>query len=354
MQFPVDGDLAVFVYTVGKIVFGSMPQLRKNGLAVPVKYEIEEVVSSALSERQPGTFAPYDQKLAAMNYWPVCTYRVTNYGHNLMRTYINPSETSRCVVMLVELKLNVGNKQPVSSTCTLSFHTWFSNDTLLTTRNMQLKNILDRPPYQTVQECPQIKDPAEMKKVHDARAAKMGCPVPPPSTVQQVFKEINQEHDRFCEYQLAQGTFRMNPDGRSYALADKAHWRGIHNNLNPFVHRFSAWRFLPAAFVAIILPVFGALKLGPEAAAAAQSIGFPPASALQAVMLACYMVAGAVIGLALDHAAFVWVFLLTYIPLRIIAPTSLGPIPYSAFAGTVAYSIAQARKRRRAVLLPAR
>jgi hypothetical protein len=354
MRFPVDADLAVFVYTVGKVVFGSLPQLRRSVPNVPVNCEIEEVSASALSERQAAIFAPYDEKLAAMSYWPVCTYRVSNYGHNLMRTYVNPAETSRCVVMIVELNLNVAGKRPVSTTCMMSFHTRFADDTILTTRNMKLKSVLDRPPYQTVQERPYIKEPAEMKRAHDARAAKMGCPAAPPSNATRVFKAVHEEHDRFCEYQLGQGTFRLNPDRASYALADKAYWRGIRNHLNPFVHRFYALRFLPAALAAVFLPLLAVLRLAPAAAEAARNIGFPPDLAAEAMTLASYTVAGAVIGFSLENATFIWVFLLTYIPVRLVDPAALGPMPYSAFAGLVAYSIAQAKERRRAVLLPQR
>jgi len=352
MRIPVDADLMVFVFTVGNVVFGSMPKLRRNAVPVPVKYEIEEVPAPALSDGQAACFAPYDEKLREMGYWPVCTYRIANYGHNLMRTYVNPGETSRCVVMIVEIKVEVGGMQPVSSSCTMSFNTRFADDRILTTRNMKLKSILDCPSYQTVQECPYITEPAEMKRVHDAKAAKMGCPVAPASSMDRVFKELHEEHARFCDYQMAQGTFQMNPDGTSYALADKVHWRGIRNHFNPFVHRFYALRFLPAALLAVVLPVLAVLKLGPAAAAAAQNIGFSPYTAAEAMILASYMVAGAVIGFMLENATFIWVFLLTYIPVRVIGATALGPMPYSAFAGLVAHAVAQAKKRRRVVLLP--
>jgi len=352
MRFPVDADLAVFVYTVGKIVFGGLPQLRRSVPGIPVHYQVEEVSSAALSQEQAAFYEPYDQKLAAMSYWPLCNYRVTNYGHNLMRVYVNPAETSKCVVMIVEQKLKVGAMRPVGSTSLMSFHTWFTDNTLLTTRNMQLKSVLDCPPYQTVQECPYIKEPAEMKRKHDARAASMGCPVAPPASAEAVFEQLHSEHDRFCGYQLAQGVFKPGPDGKSYVMTDKPYWRGIRNHLNPFVHRFYALRFLPAALLAILLPVLAALSWAPAMASAARGVGFPPDFAAEAVMLASYMVAGAVIGYALEQATFVWVFLLTYIPVRIFAPTSLGPLPYSAFAGFVAYSVEQAKKRRRAVLLP--
>jgi hypothetical protein len=236
----------------------------------------------------------------------------------------------------------------------MSFHTRFTDDTILTTRNMKLKSVLDRPPYQIVQECPQISEPSEMKRRHDARAQSMGCPVAPPADAASTFKDLQSEHERFSAYQLASGCYRLLPGGNSYAVADKAHWRGIRNHLNPFAHRFSAARFLPAALLAAALPVLALLKLAPAAAEAARHVGFPPLAAADAVTLACYLVAGAVIGYVLEHQTFVWVFMLTYLSVRIFAGTDLGPVPYSAFAGAVAYSVAQAKKRRRAVLLPIR
>jgi hypothetical protein len=235
----------------------------------------------------------------------------------------------------------------------MSFHTRFTDDTILTTRNMKLKSVLDRPPYQTVQEYPQLDDPAEMKRRHDARAQGMGCPVAPPADMASIFKDLQSEHERSCAYQLATGAYRPLPGGTSYAIGDKVHWRGIRNYLNPFAHRFSVRRFLPAALIAAALPVFGVLEFSPAMAEAARRVGFSPVVAAEAVTLACYLVAGAIIGYVLERQTFVWVFLLTYVSVHIFAGTaSLGPIPYSAFAGSVAYSVAMAKKRRRAVLLP--
>ncbi len=352
MRFPLDADLLVFLYTTGKIVFASMPRLRRNAAKVPAHYQIDEISPSSLTEAQARYFAPYDEKLAAMNYRPVCTYRVSNYGHNLLRNYVNPMEPSRCVIMIHELALKIKGKPSPANSCTMSFHTRFTDANLLTTRNMRIKSVLDRPPYQVVQERPGITEPAEMKREHDKRAATMGCPVPPPSDPSGTFKDVQSEHVRFSEYQLAQGTYRLSDDGMSYSIADKAHWRGIRNYLNPFAHRFSVRRFLPAALVAMALPLSAVTKLAPSAADAARNLGFPPLAAAGAATLACYMIAGALIGYVLERQTFVWVFLLTYLSVRVFAGDHLGPVPYSAFAGSVAYSVAQAKKRRRAVLLP--
>jgi hypothetical protein len=95
MRFPVDVDLAAFLFVTGRILFTALPSLRKSVPHVPVLYEIENVPDASLTEAQARYFAPYDEKLAAMNYRPVCTYPIRNYGKNLTRYYVNPTETSR-------------------------------------------------------------------------------------------------------------------------------------------------------------------------------------------------------------------------------------------------------------------
>jgi hypothetical protein len=351
MHIPVDAELFVFLYTVAQIVF-SIPRLRRNAPKVPAVYRIENVPQGSLTEAQARYLAPYDQKLADMSYWPVCTYRINNYGNSLLRQYVNPAEMSRCEVMIIELALNVDGRQTFSSSCTMSFHTRFTDARILTTRNAKIKSILDCPPYQVVQERPGISEPSEMKRVHDARAQTMGSPVAPLSEPAAIFKYVQSEHERFSEYQLASGAYERLPDGNNYAIADKAHWRAIRNHLNPFANRFSIRQFLPAALVAAALPVLAFLAIAPAAAEAARNVGFSPLVASEAVILACYTLAGAIIGYVLERQTFVWVFLLTYVSARLFVGASLGPVPYSVVAGSVAYAVAQAKKRGRAVLLP--
>jgi len=347
-----DPDLIAFLATVGVIVFGSLPALRRNSVPIPERYEFQDLSFAGLSESQAAFFAPYDESLAAMNYFPTCTYRVTNYGHNLIRSYYNPAETARCVVMVVEVTSQVGNVQSLGATSLLSFHTQYADGTLFTTRNMKLKSVLDRPPYQIVQDCPNISEPARLKARHDARAHEFGCPVPPPASAAAVFKDVQDEHQRFTAFQIAQGTYKPLPGGNSYKLADKAFWRGIYNFLNPFVHRISPFKLIPASLLGAALPVFGIVWFAPAVAHAARSIGFDPAAAAQAVILACYLAAGALIGYVVEQHCFVWVFLITYVAVHMVAGLSPGGLPYSAFAGAVAHGVGQAMNRKRAILIP--
>ena len=352
MRFPVDADLAVFLYATGKILFTALPRLRQCAPHVPARYQIENVPEASLTEAQASYFAPYDEKLAAMNYRPVCTYLISNYGKNLTRHYLNPAENSRCEVVIHELALTVEGKQTFTSSCVIHFHTRFTDDRVLTTRNMKLKNILDNPPYWVLQECPQIDDPAKLKRIHDARAQTMGRPVAPPTNVDRILSDVQSEHERYSAYQLSVGGYRPVPGEDSYSLSDKVHWRGVRNYFNPFAQGISARIFFPVAFLAAALPVFARLEYAPAAAHALRILGLPAEFAAQAIIRLCYFVAGAFIGYFLEREIFLWAFLLTYVPVRLFVSGNLGIIPYSALAAGVAYFVAQVMKRRRAVLIP--
>jgi hypothetical protein len=352
MRFPVDVDLAVFLYATGKILVTALPSLRKSVPHVPARYQIENVPEASLTEAQARYFAPYDEKLAAMNYRPVCTYLISNYGKNLTRHYVNPAESSRCEVAIHELALTVAGKQTFTCSCVIHFHTRFTDDRVLTTRNMKLKNILDNPPYWVLQECPQIDDPSELKRIHDARAQNMGRPVAPLTDVDRILKDVQSEHERYSAYQLSVGGYEPLPGEDSYAFSDKVNCRSVRNFFNPFAQGISARLFFPVAILAAALPVFGRLEYAPAVAHALRTLGLPGEFAAQPIIRLCYFVAGALIGYFLERETFLWGMLLTYIPVRLFTSGNLGPIPYSALAAGVAYCVAQIKKRRRAVLIP--
>jgi hypothetical protein len=352
MRFPLDVDLAVFLYVSGKILFTALPNLRKSVPHVPILYQIENVPEASLTEAQARYCAPYDEKLAAMNYRPVCTYLISNYGKNLTRYYVNPAESSRCEVAIQELALTVEGKQTFTSNCIIHFHTRFTDDHILTTRNMKLKKVLDNPPYWVLQECPQIDDPVKLKRIHDARSQTMGSPVAPPANIDRILRDVQSEHERFSAYQLSVGGYLPLPGGDSYAFSDKVYRRGVRNYFNPFAQGLSARFFVPVAILVAALPVFARLEYAPAAANVLRVLGLPPELATQAIIRLCYFVAGSFIGYFLEREAFLWAFLLTYVPVRLFTSGGLGPIPYSALAAGVAYFVAQVMKRRRAVLIP--
>jgi len=107
MTLPIDCDLLGFLWTTAKVVLGSKPQLRKNTRPIPLRYQREVVTDSSLSEAQKQYLVPLDARLEALNYRPMCTYRVANYGANLIREYSNFADPAACTLTIVEVQTNV-------------------------------------------------------------------------------------------------------------------------------------------------------------------------------------------------------------------------------------------------------
>src|SRR5690348_4921257 len=123
MPFSLDYDAIGFLWTTAVVLFGSKPQLRKNTAPIPAHYKREVIEESALTDAQEKYFAPVDAQLAALNYRPFCTFRVANYGSNLLREYLNPADPANCTVTVVEVQTNVKGMQSTRGSQVVSFTT---------------------------------------------------------------------------------------------------------------------------------------------------------------------------------------------------------------------------------------
>src|SRR5215472_15358012 len=273
-----DRDILVFVITIVVILLTGLSALRRSVPRVPLKLQLEELPLESLTLSQSRFLAQQDGILEPLFYRPVGSYRAANFGHNLLRSYIRPGDPARCVVMVVEhsAKTRVGNQ--VSQMWQYEFITHFADGRSLSTSNMRLRSLLDSPPEFVRQACPTLRDPAEIKKRHDARAATMGAPVAPATDLGSIFLEVEGEHERLSEYRTKQGNYKLDAGGDAYVLTDRVYWRGIRNFLNPFVHRFSLPEFVLALMTAAALPLLGLMKFVPAAVAAAARNGYPPAT----------------------------------------------------------------------------
>jgi hypothetical protein len=349
VTLPLDWDLLGFLWTTARVLFATKPELRKNSVPIPVQYQRELVDDHSLTEQQKKYLAPLDQQLLKLNYRPLCTYRVANYGKNLLRQYYNPADPASCTLTIVEVRVNVKGLVAVKNSHVFNFTTRFSSGKWLTTRNMSVKTVMDSPDYRIVQECPHVTDVSQLKRRHDARAASLGIPLSPPNDVEGLFKEGDTDHERFSTHQLQRGILRLNSQGDAYVVTDRAFNRGILNHFNPFAHRLSLPVILFSILIGAVLPLFGILKLAPTLAA---QVG-PAASAISPSMLAiaaCYGIAGVILGLVAETQNYVWVMLITYVPAHLVAGSSLGSFPYSTLAFAVSYFVCQAKRRRQLVL----
>ncbi len=352
MAWLLDSDLLVFVYTLVSVLLKSPAALRAGAQTrrMPVVFQFQQLSPAELSEGQRKFFEPYDEKLAAMQYFPVCTYRVANFGHNLVRRYLNAADPASCSVLAVEVKVKTSGVVAMAHSSLLEFTTRFAGGSRLTTRNMKHKTLMDQPPGRLVQECPTVSDPAALKKRHDARCAQLGAPQPPEMNVQRGFETLQREHQSFMDYQVERGLYRREADG-CYVESGKLHWRGIRNHFNPFVHRFSPLQFAAALVLAVGIPSLAHWKAA-WVMAALPPTGLPAAALEDLVLLAGYLLAGAAVGLLLQRSTFLWTFLLTYLGVHALTGWWTSGIPFSGLAALAAYSTAQMAKRRKLILLP--
>jgi len=347
--FP-DGDLVAFFWTTIVIVFGSKAQIQNNTRRIPMKYDLQEVPEGQLTQAQKDYLKPLDTQLEAMNYRPDCTFRAANYGQNLMRRYSNPADPVSCELMIVEVKSKVGEVETARNANVVNFTSRLSDGRRLITRNMPLKSVMDRLPNHIMQECPHTSDLAALKRNHDARAAQLGPAVPGPHGAQEIFREVQSEHERFSIHQLEKGIYKRSEDGNSYQITNKAANRGIVNFFNPFASRISIPQVLFTGLIRAVLPLFGILQLAPVVAANSQGISFGFFSASTLAIAACYALAGAIIGLSGGPTNYAWIMLVTYAPAHFIAGWTFGWLPYSTIASLVSHYVKQARQRRALVL----
>jgi hypothetical protein len=345
-----DLDFFIFLYTTLTAVFMGKRQLAQNRTRIPRIYNLEEISLFALTREQNEYLEMHDRKLAALHYQPVCTYRFTNLGHNLMRSYICPGDKARCVLMLVEHQVTVKGVQSATHHCVTKFTTLFPDSKCLVTRNMKRKALLDHPPGYVIQECPTIEDPAELKRRHDARVAGMNDALWPPSEKSAIFAEIQRSHQTLSEYRSRVGNYQLDDSGNHYMVTDKTHWRGIRNHFNPFAQRVPALKLLLSIAAGSLLPL-SALLLLPRTARLAMEGGLDLLPIREPFALLFYLLAGALIGYVLEKG-FLWGFVLTYPAVHIVIGWTVGPIPYSTIAGIAAFYAMQFKMKRQLILMP--
>src|SRR6266403_123742 len=309
MPIPWDADILIFALTTAKIVLGGKKRLRESKRAIAVHDEMQEIREDALTKAQKDYIWPFDEHLTKLNYFPDFTYCVTNhrnYGQNLIRRYTNPTDSASCTLMIVELKVKVGDVESITTSSSVAFRTRFASGKHLTTRNMSRKSLMDHPPHSIVQECRHTSNLPELER----------------------------------------RILRLLPDGEAYEVTDKTRARGIWNHYNPFAKRLSLKELLLAALVGSFLPLFGILKLAPLVTGRLQGTGLSLLPLPWLPIGVCYALAGFIIGIISDRASFQWMMLVCYVPAHFIAGWSFGAAPYSTMAFLISFYVIRIKRRR--------
>jgi hypothetical protein len=353
MPIPFDLDLPIFLYVTATTLIKAVPKLRSTAgrRAIPIQIERKEVQPAELTPAQARYLAKWDAKLAAINYQPACTYTATLFGRNLSRIYTSPNDKAQCHVLIIELKTE-SEVEVVGHHDVITFTTEYADGRKAITSGKSNPKFSEPPPYYIAQRCPRISDPAQLKRKHDRLTRDLGEPSWQPTAAQEIFKQMQHNHNRFMQYQLDRGIYQRTPDGNSYVVTDKGHWRAVLNHYNLFAQRLSWPSALIAILIAIGLPGLALLKLEPYLAQRAMEMGFfgkLPLKELTATL--AFLMAGAIMGYITDGSSIHWTFLLLYIPAHCLMGWSFGIWPYAMIAAMAAFYAGQIRQKRRIIML---
>ena len=350
MSIPLDMDMLVFLTVNLKLILGTRERADRSTRRIPMKFAFEEIPADKLTQPQRDYLKPIDEQLASLNYFPLSTFRISNFGTNLLRRYTNPTDPVSCALTVVEVKVKVGETEGVRNSSHVEFVSRFPDGRKLLTRNMSRKSLFDEPPWRVTQSCPNVTNLAELKRKHDARAHGMGIPISASQDISKLFEELQAEHERFSNFLVQRGIYKVAPEGGAYATTEKVHFRGLINHYLPLGRRLSFSKLLFSALVGAVLPLFGILKLSPVFSGMYGSLPFFGLSAAHFAVLASYVAAGAAIGYVCEGQKLPWIFLITYVPAHVVARWSFGIFPYSTVAHLVNYYVGQARRRQNLVL----
>src|SRR5690349_81270 len=98
-----DADILSFAWVTYTVIFGRKARAQENKRAIPVQLEFQEIPDHSLTKAQSDYIKPIEEQLAALNYHPECTYRITNIRNgssNLVRRYSNPADSAACALTI--------------------------------------------------------------------------------------------------------------------------------------------------------------------------------------------------------------------------------------------------------------
>jgi hypothetical protein len=339
-------DLVLFAIVVAGFFVIGLPRIVRN-ITIPGAVDLEEVSDSELDDRQRIFFDDMDAKLRGIGYLPAITYRATNIqGHNLLRTYLSDSDYAAVTLTLLRSEAKDAEDQ---STHYLEVVTRFADGTLVITRNAQLSEVLEFLPDQHVEDFRSVRDPGALKTRHDRRLERFHLKGAVQLSREDLFDRFREFHQRWCQHQVTRGLMRYDGDGDVYRLTTRTGLRGIRNFLNPLADNFTWSRFLLAVVLGSILPSAAIFSVYyPHSPVRDWLVANLPLASNHLLLAACavaFTVAGTAVGALFTGKAFIWSFVLAYVPLRLLGPAGLLPLWISLWTGFVANSVSRWRLR---------
>ncbi|MCU0233731.1 MAG: hypothetical protein MUE90_06845 [Thermoanaerobaculales bacterium] len=345
-------DIEMFLTAVAGLLVVGLPLIMFR-VSVPRRVAFEVLAEHELTSAQARLFTRLDAELLELGYRPAGNRRTANMqGRALIRTYLSAADPAVVMMNLMASGVEGAGEHPMNY---LEIVTSYQDGTTLATRNAEISDVLETLPGHLIQERKGLRSAAKLKAEHDRKAAELLVHGPlhmRPEDFERVFDEF---HQRWCEHQIGRGLLTpVDNDPTRLRPTVKAGLRGIANFLNPLADNFSWPRLAAGLLVGIALPTAAGLWLagpgGAQVERLAAATGLSPLHCTLAGFALLLTLTGAVVGWLFTGKAFVWSFLLCYLPLRLVAPLAIGATAIlSLWAGVVA-GWAAARRERRALL----
>jgi hypothetical protein len=315
--------------TVALMFVIGIPLIMKT-IWLPGALQFEEVSDGALDERQQRFFGGTDEKIRDLGFRPLKTFRVKNMiGKNLLRVYTSSSDAARIWVGGLRVKGGVVNYTEII--------TKFQDGTRLNTSNSGTAPIFDPLPGDVKQRCPGVRDLAELKRRHDAKALQLASRGAAYFDDARFFEDYQDYHRRYVEHQGSRKLLRLDPGTGIYHATPKLGLRGIRNYLNPLAGNFTLPRFLLAVVFGTGLPL--ALLFVPFTAYfwIAARLRVSIISASVALTVVAFTLAGVAVGCLFGRKWFIWAFLLSLPPAYLMAQRGANPLLWCVWMAIVAH-----------------
>lgn len=285
---------------------------------LPVDLEFEEIFEALANEKIQRYFEKHDKLLEPLGYKPFLTLTIINLQTpNVSRTYSNPTDPALFSVNIIgQLKgYDYGGQNYVAIT------THLNDDSLVTTRNVNISSLLETPSRNQIKDFPGLSDLSKLKQRHDERISEMS--VHGPKFWRNGDEELYLEkyrgyHNEFCGLNSASGLLRLDEKGGRYRATGNVALKGVLNFVNPFRDNFNWERFLITLLFGFVLPLMTSLYLSAICKWIGSWASYPLLYLQVGIVAITYGLAGLLTGLCFHGKTFIWGFLLGYFPSRLL------------------------------------
>ena len=330
-----NSELMQFLRIVALTLCVSVPIILSK-IRLPRRLQVATLTDDQLTDKQREFLGSFDSKLKDLGYTPFITYRLANIpgSKNLLRSYLSGSDPTRCTV-----QISAAGGGPVQFD-QVQFVTEFADKTRTFTTNRTNSQTFDVEPERYFQQCPGIRDLAELKRRHEQFTDQYRFRGPVFMDTKNFLAQTQEQYDREVSHQVKQKLLRLDAAKDEYRVTLKWALRMQFNFFNPFADGFTVPKLMGALAIAA-LPVLARLHEAQFTAGLASSLGVN--FGWMPVVTVSYLVAGVGAGLLFGHKSFVSAFLLAYIPTLFLPSGASHALGMSLLTAWVAFWTYQVR-----------